>query len=86
MFETKKIVDVMTPKAIRVRPGHYLDTNDMTNSTYHLWVRHGKDFIAIDPTSETPCSVCRTMCRKLKLNAKQRKSVPKLLKLLNLCK
>ena len=85
MFETKKIVDVMTPKAIRVRPGHYIDTVDETGGLYYLWVRHDKDFVCVDPSDEGPCK-CGVPCKSLKLNAKQRKSVPKLLNLLNLCK
>lgn len=84
MFETNKIADVMTPKAIKIRRGHYLDTNYLTSRTYFLWVRHGKDFIAVDPTSNR-CyqGGCGQFCKKIKLNINQRQTVPKLLALLN---
>ena len=85
MFETNKIADVMTQRALRVRPGHYIDTNDMENNTYHLWVRHGKNFICMDlDDPHYNCSACRGPCKKIKLNEEQKKSVPKLIRLLNL--
>ena len=84
MFETCKIEDVMTPRALKVRPGHYIDTNDMTSNEYHLWVRHGKDFIAVSIEGNScPARACVGSCKKLKLNASQRQTVPKLLALLN---
>lgn len=90
MFESKRIEDVMTKNAIRIRPGHYVDTHDESSHTYRLWVRHGKNFNGVDPTDGT-CLECadadsntiRAKCLKFKLNAEQQKSVPLLIALLN---
>jgi len=86
MHKSQRISEIMSPLAIRIKAGHYIDLcgdKDSTTGLFMLWVRHGDDFYLVDP-EDNGCSNCRGSCKKCSLSDIQQKNVVGLISLLNL--
>lgn len=86
MFESDHIADMFTDRSIRIKGGHYIDTANDTdaNVRFELWVRHGKDFIPINPENWS-CPRCASWrCKKVTLSDEQKRNTVALLALFNI--